>query len=86
MFAKKFQRIDKINIFEKPVTMPFQICKKYCKIINNLMCNIEKLKMCKFLLTGCMQIICKNFFAKLVQADSMTQAVRTFQQLQTITF
>jgi len=33
--------------------MPFQICKKICKILNNLIFNQEKLKMCKFPLTGC---------------------------------
>ena len=55
MFAKKFQRIDKINIFEKPVTMPFQICKNFCKLLINLIFNQEKLKMCKFPLTGCLQ-------------------------------
>ena len=47
--------------------MPFQICQKFCKIINNLMCNEENLKRCIFLLTGCMQIIFKIFFAKHVQ-------------------
>jgi len=30
---------EKINIFEKPLTMPFQICKNLCKILNSLMCN-----------------------------------------------
>ena len=34
------------------------------------MCNSEKLKMCKFILTGCMQIICKNVCGKLVQSVS----------------
>ena len=43
--------------------MPFQICKKFCKILNNLNFNQEKLKMCKFLLTGCLQKIC-YFFRK----------------------
>ena len=43
--------------------MPFQICKNFCKILNNLVFNQEKLKMCKFPLTGCLQIIC-NFFRK----------------------
>ena len=40
-------------------------------ILNNLMFNKEKLKMCKFPLTSCLQIICKNFFAKLVQSVSL---------------
>ena len=43
--------------------MSFQICKKFCKIFNNLIFNQEKLKMCKFPLTGCLQKIC-NFFRK----------------------
>ena len=56
MFAKKnCSKNDKLYIFEKPLTMPFQICKKFCKILNNLNFNQEKLKMCKFLLTGCLQ-------------------------------
>ena len=43
--------------------MPFQICKKFCKILNNLIFNQEKLKMCKFPLTGCLQKNC-DFFRK----------------------
>ena len=43
--------------------MPFQICKKICKILNNLIFNQEKLKMWKFPLTGCLQKNC-NFFRK----------------------
>ena len=35
--------------------MPFQMCKKKLLIFNNLMCDYEKLKMCKCLLTGCVQ-------------------------------
>ena len=41
--------------------MPFQICKKFCKILNILIFNQEKLKMCKFPLTGCLQKICNLF-------------------------
>ena len=37
--------------------MPFQICKNFCEILNNLIFNQEKLKMCKFPLTGCSQKI-----------------------------
>ena len=33
--------------------MPFQICKHFCKILNNLIFNQEKPKMCKFPLTVC---------------------------------
>ena len=37
MFAKKFiQKNEKLYIFEKPLTMPFQIFKNLCKILNNL--------------------------------------------------
>jgi len=43
--------------------MPFKICKNICKILNNLIFNQEKLKMCKFPLTGCLQKKC-NFFSR----------------------
>ena len=40
MFAKKkCPKNKKLYIFEKPLTMPIQICKKFCKILNNLMFN-----------------------------------------------
>jgi len=65
---KKFVQKKKLYIFEKPLTMPFQIGKKFWKILNNLIFNQEKLKMCKFPLTGCLQKICNFFFAKLVQS------------------
>ena len=45
------------------MTRPFQICKNFCKILNNLIFNQEKLKMCKFPLTGCLQKNC-NIFRK----------------------
>ena len=65
MLAKqKFvQKNEKLYIFEKPLAMTFQVCKHFCKILNNLIFNQEKLKMCKFPLTGCLQKIC-NFFRK----------------------
>ena len=50
---------EKLCIFEKPWTMPFQICK----ILNNLIFNQEKLKMSKFPLTGRLQKNC-NFFSQ----------------------
>ena len=54
MFAtKNLSKNEKLYIFEKPLTMSFQICKKLCKILNKLIFNQEKLKMCKFPLTGC---------------------------------
>ena len=68
---KKMSKNDNICIFKKPLTMPFQICK----ILNNLIFNQEKLKMCKFFLTGYMQIICKNFFEKLVQSVSFCHRI-----------
>ena len=62
MFAKKeIFKNYMIYIFEKPLIMPFQICKK------------EKLKMFKFPLTGCFQKICNFFFTKLVQFVSLCQ-------------
>ena len=64
MFAtKNLSKNEKLYIFEKPLTMPFQICKKFCKILNSLIFNQEKLKMCKFPLTGCLQKL-YNFFRK----------------------
>ena len=62
MFAKKGQQMIKYTL-----TMPFQIRQKFRKILNDLMCNEENLKRCIFLLTGCMQIIFKIFFAKHLQ-------------------
>ena len=64
MFGKKIcPKNEKFYIFEKPLTMPFQICKSFCKILNNLIFNQEKLKTCKFPLTGCLQKNC-NFFSQ----------------------
>ena len=65
---KKSPKNGKIFIFKIPSTIPFQICKKFSKIFNNPMCKFIKLIMCKFLLTGCMEIICKNSFSNLVQS------------------
>ena len=54
MFAKKnLSKKEKLYIFEKPLTMPFQICKNICKILNYLICNQEKLKMCNFFRKTC---------------------------------
>ena len=62
MFAKKkCPKNKKLYSFEKPFTIPIQICKKICKILNNLIFNQEKLKMCKFTLTGYLQKICNLF-------------------------
>ena len=71
MLAKKnCPKNEKFYIFEKPLTMPFQICKNFRKILNNLIFNQEKLKMCEFSFIGCLQ---KKFFAKLVQFVSLCQ-------------
>ena len=43
------------------LTMPFQICKNFRKILNNLIFNQEKLKMCEFSFIGCLQ---KKIFRK----------------------
>jgi len=72
MFAKKIcPKNEKLYNFKKPLTMPFQICKYFCKILNNLIFNQEKLKMCKFPLTACLQKICNFFSQKLVQFVSL---------------
>ena len=64
MFAKKIcSKNNELYIFEKPLTMPFQIGKNFCKILNNLIFNQEKLKKCKFPLTGCLQNFW-NFFSQ----------------------
>ena len=59
---KKFvQKIKNYTFLKSPWPCHFKICKIFCKIVNNLIFNQEKLKMCKFPLTGCLQKIC-NFF------------------------
>ena len=80
--VKLYIKNDKLYIFEKHLTMPFQICKKCCKIFNNLMCNKEKLKMCKFLLTGCLQIICKTCAIRFLMSQAF-QKVKFYQNLTT---
>ena len=41
MFPKKnCPKNDKILIFEKPLTMPFQTCKNCCKILNNVKISV----------------------------------------------
>ena len=55
MFAKK--------ICPKNEKLYISNMQKFCKILNNLIFNQEKLKMCKFPLRGCLQKIC-NFFRK----------------------
>ena len=61
MFEKKFvQKMKNYTFLKSP-----------CKILNNLIFNQEKLKMCKFPLTGFLQKNCNFFFAKLVQSVSL---------------
>ena len=36
--------MKKLYIFKKSLTMPFQICKNFCKILNNRIFNQEKTK------------------------------------------
>jgi len=56
MFPEKIcPKNEKLYIFKKSLTMPFQICKDFCKTLNNLIFNEEKLKICKFPLTGYLQ-------------------------------
>ena len=69
-FAKSSYEVKafvKINVQKMIIytflTMPFQICKKISKVLNNLIFNQEKLKMCKFPSTGILQNVC-NFFTK----------------------
>ena len=62
--------------------MPFQICKNICKILKNLMCNEEKLKMCKFPLTGCQQIVCKTCAIRFLMPQAF-QKSKSYQNLTT---
>ena len=56
-----------------------QICSENVLIISKkfwppfLLTWKEKLTLCKFLLSGCMQIICKNLFANLVHSFPKSQ-------------
>ena len=44
-------------------------------ILNNLMCNWEKLKMCKFLWTGCMQkFLCKTCAVSFITSQAFQKA------------
>ena len=63
------------------MTLPFQICKHFCKILNNLIFNQEKLKMCEFPLTGCLQKTLQFFSSKLMQSVSLIQKAKFYQNL-----
>jgi len=73
-----FPKNEKLYILEKPLTMPFQICKTFCKILNNLIFNQEKLKMCKFPLTGCLQknlqLFCKTCAIRFLMSKAFQKA------------
>ena len=72
MFAKIKLSKKLINYtFLKVLDHAISNMQKCLQNLNNLIFNQEKLKMCKFPLTGCLQIICKNFFVKLVQSVSL---------------
>ena len=80
---KKICQKNKIfYIFEKSLPMPFQICKNFCKILNNLNFNQEKLKMCP--LIGCLQKIC-NFFRKTCAIRFMWKAFQKAKFFQNLT-
>ena len=89
MFAKNKKKIcpknDKLYIFENPLTMPFQIWKNFCKILNNLIFNQEKLKMCKFPLTGCLQKICIFFRKTCAIRFLMSQAFQKANNYENVT-
>ena len=61
------QRVRNIGIFHIHY-LNIDICHihflNFCKILNNLIFNQEKLKMCKFPLAGCLQKICNFFYRK----------------------
>ena len=64
MFAKKnCPKNEKLYIFKKALTMPFQICKN--------------LQIFKFPLTGCLQKIC-NFFLLLQNLCNLFPYVKGF--------
>ena len=60
--------------------MPFQICKNFCKILNNPIFNQEKLKMRKFPLTGCLQKMC-IFSQNLFLMSKAFQKAKFYQNL-----
>ena len=65
--------------------MPFQICKFFCKTLNNLNFNQEKMKMCKFPLTGCLQKICYLFSQNCAIRFPMSKAVQKAEFYQNLT-
>ena len=69
---KIFQKMQKLYIFEKPLTMPFQICKNVCKVLNNLIFYQKAV-----IQAGLRQLVLKNGFRP------KGLKVRKFQQPQT---
>ena len=76
---------EKLYIFEKPLTMPFQICQNICKILNNLIFNEEKQKICKFPLTGCLQKLCILFLKTCAIRFLMSKAFQKAKFYQNLT-
>ena len=60
---KNMSKKWKIIHFWKALDHAISNMQNFCKILNNLSFNQEKLKMCKFPLTGCLQKNC-NFFSQ----------------------
>ena len=74
LFAKKkLSRKWNIIHFWKALDHAISNMQKISKILNNLIFNQEKLKMCKFPMTGCLQKIWIFFLAKLKQSISLCQ-------------
>ena len=62
-------------LFAKTLDHAISNMQKMCTILNNLMCNWEKLKMCKFLWTGCMQkFLCKTCAVSFITSQAFQKA------------
>ena len=59
--------------------------QKCMKILNNLIFNQEKLKMCKFPLTGCLQKICIFFSQNLCNSFPSVKAFQKAKFYQNLT-
>ena len=79
MFAKKIcPKNDKLYIFEKPLTMPFQICKNLCKILNNLIFNQE---ICNFFRkTSAIRFLMSKAFQKAKFYQNLTCGIGSKQR------
>jgi len=65
--------------------MPFQICQNICKILNNLIFNEEKQRICKFPLTGCLQKLCILFLKTCAIRFLMSKAFQKAKFYQNLT-